>query len=127
MGVNDITAAIIDSAVSIHGALGPGLFESVYQKILTHELRKRGFSVAAEVPIAVIWDGVDMGLGFRADLLVADEVIVELKSAEDTPPVYKKQILTYLKVSHRQVGLLLNFGAPLMKDGIFRLVNNFEH
>ena len=117
MSDNEITGSIIDAAIDIHRRLGPGLLESVYRVILAHELRKRGFKVQTEVGIPVHWDGVKLSLGFRADL------IVELKSVEKTAPVHRKQVLTYLKVSGLTIGLLMNFGEELMKDGIFRLVN----
>jgi len=124
MNVNDTTGTIIDVAIDIHRRLGPGLLESVYQVILVHELRKRGLRIDGEVGIPVMWDGEEMDLGFRADLIVENLVIVELKSVEKTAPVHRKQVLTYLKVSGLSVGLLLNFGEELMKDGVFRLVNN---
>jgi len=110
----------------IHKGLGPGLLESVYQKILVYELRKRGLRVEEEVPIAVRWDEIEMDLGFRADLIVEGKVIVELKSVEKTASVHRKQVLTYLKVSGLRVGLLINFGEALLKDGVCRLVNRFD-
>ncbi len=125
MNLNQITGAIVDSAVDIHRQLGPGLLESVYHAILSHELAHRGLRVEREVPIPLTWHGLSLDLGFRADLIVEGEVIVELKSVEKTATVHRKQVLTYLKVSGRPVGLLLNFGETLMKDGIFRLVHNF--
>ena len=125
MNLNQITGAIVESAVDMHRQLGPGLLESVYQAILAHELSNRGLCVETEVPIPVTWNDLKLDLGFRADLIVERDVIVELKSVEMTMPVHRKQVLTYLKVSGRPVGLLLNFGEALMKDGIFRLVNNF--
>ena len=92
MNLNDITGTIIDTSIEIHRRLGPGLLESVYQAILTHELRKRGLRVEAEVGIPVEWDGVRLDLGFRADIIVEGKVIVELKSVEKTAPVHKKQM-----------------------------------
>ena len=126
MELNEITGAIIEAAIHIHKCLGLGLLESVYQKILAYELRKRGLRVEEEVPIGVHWDGLEMDLGFRADLVVEGQVIVELKSVETTAPVHRKQVLTYLKVTGLQVGLLINFGEALLKDGIWRLVNRFD-
>ena len=126
MELNEITGAIIEGAIHIHKCLGPGLLESVYQKILAYELRKRGLRVEEEVPIGVHWDGLEMDLGFRADLVVEGQVIVELKSVETTAPVHRKQVLTYLKATGLQVGLLINFGEALLKDGIWRLVNRFD-
>lgn len=126
MDLNNVTGAVIDAAIDIHRRLGPGLLESVYQAVLTHELRKRGLQVETEVGIPVEWDGLLLDLGFRADLIVNNQVIVELKSVEKTAPVHRKQVLTYLKVSGRNVGLLLNFGEELMKNGIHRVVNDFS-
>ena len=125
MQLHDITGTIIDAAIDIHKRLGPGLLESVYQSILIHELKKRGLRIESQVDIPVRWDGMSLNLGFRADLIVEGQVIVELKSVEKTAPVHRKQVLTYLKVSGHSVGLLLNFGEELMKNGIYRWVN--EH
>ena len=121
---NDITAAIVDHSIKIHKALGPGLLESVYQRILTYELRKAKFDVQTEHPVPVIWDGHEIDEGFRADLIVNGIVLVELKSVEETAKVHLKQTLTYLKLSKIKLGLLINFGAPLMKDGIHRVAND---
>ena len=126
MHTNEITGMIIDVAIDIHRRLGPGLLESVYQAILMHELKNRGLRVESEVPFPVEWDGIKLDLGFRADLVVEDKIVVELKSVEKTAPVHRKQVLTYLKVSGARIGLLLNFGEVLLKDGIHRLVNNFD-
>ena len=123
---NEITAAFIDTAIEIHRKLGPGLLESVYQKILAYELRKRGFDVVEEMPIPVQWEEVHLDLGFRADLMVNDLVLVELKSCETIHPVYKKQLLTHLRITNKQVGLLINFGEELLKKGIHRIVNNYS-
>ena len=126
MQINNITGAIVDAAIRIHKTLGPGLLESVYQKLLAHELRKRGLSVQAEVAVPVVWDGVEIELGYRADLIVEGCVIVELKSVERVQPVHKKQVLTYLKISGMKVGLLINFGQELLKDGIHRVVSDYD-
>jgi GxxExxY protein len=126
MKTNDITGAIVDASMHIHRSLGPGLLESVYQALLEHELKKRGLNVQTEVPIPLHWDGVELDLGFRADLVVEGEVIVELKSVERCQPVHQKQLLTYLKVSGLQVGLLVNFGEALLKDGVHRVVCDFQ-
>ena len=122
--INDISGAIVNCAVKIHQALGPGLLESVYHRILAYELRKAGFEVQTEVPIPVSWDGHVIDESFRADLIVDGRVLVELKSVENLLPVHKKQTLTYLKLAKLNLGLLINFGAPLMKDGIHRIANN---
>ena len=120
---NEVTGLIIDTALDIHRRLGPGLLESVYRKILAYELRKRGFRVQEEQPIPVVWDDVRIELGFRADLIVNDLVVVETKSAEAIAPVHKKQLLTYLRLTDKRVGLLINFNVELLKDGISRVVN----
>ena len=123
---NQISAAIIDHSVNIHKALGPGLLESVYQRILVYELRKAKFDVESEVPVPVKWDGHIIDEGFRADLIVNDSVLVELKSVETTSKVHMKQTLTYLKLTELKLGLLINFGAPLLKDGIHRIANGIK-
>lgn len=120
---NEIAREIVDAAFKIHTTLGPGLLESVYQAVLSHELGKRGLCVRREVPIAIRYDDLRFDLGFRADLLVNDLVIVELKSVEQTAAVHKKQVLTYVRLADLRLGLLINFGAPRIKDGITRLVN----
>ena len=114
---------MVDASYHIHVRLGPGLLESVYVRILEYELTKRGLRVRREVPIPFRYDGIEFDEGFRADLIVEDKVILELKSLENTAPVHKKQVLTYLKLTEMKLGLLINFGAPLIKDGIFRLAN----
>ena len=121
---NEVTAAIIDTAIEIHRRLGPGLLESVYRKILAYELRKKGFQVQEEQPIPVVWDDMRLELGFRADLIVNDLIVVETKSVETIAPVHKKQLLTYLRLTDKRVGLLINFNVDLLKDGISRVVNN---
>ncbi|MBX7105373.1 MAG: GxxExxY protein [Gemmataceae bacterium] len=123
---NEIATVIVDAAYNIHVRLGPGLLESVYARILEHELRRRGLRVAREVPIPFRFDDLTFDEGFRADLIVEELVIVELKSVEVTAPVHKKQLLTYLKLADRRLGLLINFGAAMIKDGIFRLVNGLQ-
>ncbi len=123
MKLNDITGAIIDHSVRIHRKLGPGLLESVYQRVLTYELRKAGFQVETEVPIPLRWDGHIIDESFRADMIVNDEILLELKSVEKTLPVHRKQTLTYIKLADHRIGLLINFGASLLKDDLHRLVN----
>jgi GxxExxY protein len=121
--LNGISGLIVDAAVSVHTKLGPGLLESVYARILAHELGKRGLSVESEVPVPVVYDGLKFEEGFRADLIVENSIVVELKSVETLAPVHAKQLLTYLKLLNFRLGLLLNFGAPLLKDGIKRIAN----
>jgi GxxExxY protein len=121
--LNGISGLVVDAAVSVHTKLGPGLLESVYARILAHELGKRGLSVESEVPVPVVYDGLKFEEGFRADLIVENSIVVELKSVETLAPVHAKQLLTYLKLLNFRLGLLLNFGAPLLKDGIKRIAN----
>ena len=126
MNHNDVSGIIVDVALDVHQRLGPGLLESVYQKVLAYELRKQGLRVEEEVPVPVIWDNVSMEVGFRADLIVEDKIVVELKSVERITPVFKKVLLTYLRLADKRLGLLLNFGAELLKDGTARVVNGLE-
>jgi GxxExxY protein len=126
MTCNEVARLIVDSALEVHRRLGPGLLESVYLAVLAHELRKRGLRVAVEIPIPVKWDDLVLEVGFRADLIVEDLVVVELKSVEAIAPVHKKQLLTYLRLADKRLGLLINFGAALLKDGICRVVNGLE-
>jgi GxxExxY protein len=123
---NEIAKLVVDSAYHVHTKLGPGLLESVYEVVLAHEIEKRGFAVKRQVPIPVEYDGLVFDEGFRADIFVEDSVILELKSVESVAPVHKKQLLTYRRLADKKLGLLLNFGAPLIKKGIFRIVNNLE-
>ena len=124
MHENEISGTIVDAAFKIHSTLGPGLLESVYEAILTHELRKRGLDVSVQQPIPVVYEGVKLELGFRADLVINRKVIVEVKSVEIVAPVHAKQVRTYLRLMDRKLGLLINFNVNLIKDGITRVVNN---
>jgi GxxExxY protein len=124
MNENELAKVVVDAAYQIHTRLGPGLLESVYHAILLHELRKRGLSVQTKVPIPLVWEDVRLELAFEADLIVAGKLVLELKSVEQVAPVHKKQLLTYLRLTGCRLGLLLNFGAALIKDGVFRVVNN---
>ncbi len=121
---NEITGTIIETAIRIHRQLGPGLLESVYRKVLAYELRKQGFHVLEEEPIPVVWEDVRLEVGFRADLIVNEIIVVETKSVEAIHPVHKKQLLTYLKITDKRLGLLINFNVELLKDVITRVVNN---
>ena len=120
---NKTAKEIVDAALAVHRALGPGLLESVYETALFHELRKRGLAVQRQDPVTFVYDGHRYDEGFRIDLLVASCVIVELKSVEVIHPVHKKQLLTYLRLSGKRLGLLINFNSALLKDGITRIVN----
>jgi GxxExxY protein len=126
MRENEVAQIVVDVAFHIHMALGPGLLESVYEAVMVHELRKRGVHVESQVPIPVEWDREKLDVGFRADIIVDHCVIVELKSIEAVHPVHKKILLTYLRVADRRLGLLINFGEVLIKDGITRVVNNLK-
>ena len=123
MTENEIGKIIVNCAVQIHKELGPGLFESVYEVILAHELVQLGLRVERQVPIAIEFHGMTFNEGFRADLIVEGKVIVELKSVEAVSNAHKKQVLTYLKLTGMKLGYLLNFGDALMKDGISRILN----
>jgi len=123
MTENELSQIVVDVAFKIHTALGPGLLESVYQKVFAYELRKHGVTVEEEVPLPVIWDEVKMDVGFRLDLFVERKLIIELKSVEKVSPAHKKVLLTYLRLSNCKLGLLMNFGEELMKTGITRVVN----
>jgi GxxExxY protein len=123
---NMIAKEIVDAAYKVHKTLGPGLLESVYETLLAHELEKRGFNVKRQVPVPIVYEGITFNEGFRADLIVKDKVIVELKSVETVAPVHKKQLLTYLRLADKRLGLLINFGSALVRDGITRVVNGLE-
>lgn len=124
--INQISGTIVDLSLKIHQSLGPGLLETVYHRILAYELRKAGFKVETEVPVPVVWDGHIIDESFRADHIVNSAVLVELKSVENLQAVHKKQALTYLKLTKLTLGMLVNFGAPLLKDGIHRIVNGLR-
>lgn len=120
---NQIAAAIIDAAFVVHKRLGPGLLESVYEVVLAYELRRRGLENERQVPVPILYDGIVFEEGFRIDLLVEGKVTVELKSVEELTKVHPKILLTYLRLADKRLGLLINFGAPMLKDGISRGVN----
>jgi GxxExxY protein len=121
---NEIATIIVNTAFEIHIKLGPGLLESVYEEVLWYELIKQGLNVERQKSIPLIWDELKMEIGFRADLIVENKVIVELKSVEQIAQVHPKQLLTYLKISDKKLGLLINFNEKLIKNGITRIVNN---
>jgi GxxExxY protein len=121
---NEISRIIVDVAYKVHTKLGPGLLESVYEEILYFEFVKLGLKVQRQSGIPVIWDDTKIELGFRADLIVENKVIIELKSVETIAPVHPKQLLTYLKITGIKLGLLINFNEALIKNGITRIVNN---
>ena len=122
MEKNEIRGAVVDAAMKIHSALGPGLLESAYAACLKHELVKRGLKVACEVPLPVVYDDVRLDAGYRLDLVVEDTVVVELKAIEALAPIHQAQIISYLKLSGKPIGLLINFHSLHLKDGIKRFV-----
>jgi GxxExxY protein len=123
MTENEIGKIVVDCAVRLHRELGPGLLESVYEVILAHELEAHGLKVKRQVPVPISYGGIAFEEGFRADLVLDDKVILELKSVESVTKAHKKQVLTYLRLTGMKLGYLLNFGEALMKDGISRIVN----
>ena len=125
MSENEIGEIILGCAIKVHSALGPGLLESTYEVCLVHELSKAGIKADRQVPLPVVYDEVKLDAGYRIDLLVADAVIVELKVVEKLLPIHTAQLLSYLKLSKRKLGYLLNFNVAHMRDGIKRVVNNF--
>lgn len=127
MDENEISAAVVDAAIQIHRRLGPGLYESVYEAILAHELVKRGLQIKRQVAVALQYDELTFDEAFKADLLVENKVMIELKSLETLLPVHHKQLLTYIKLANVRLGLLLNFGATFMKDGVERVANHMPH
>jgi len=126
MTENAVAKEIVDVAYRLHTALGPGLFESVYEVILARELEKRGLRVATQQPIPVVYEGTRFKMGSRADLVVEDKVIVEIKSVAEVGAVHKKQLLSYLRLADKRLGLLINFNVALIKDGITRIVNGLD-
>lgn len=123
MELNDITGQIVNAAMKVHTALGPGLLESAYEACLAYELRQRGLHAETQVALPVKYEGVQLDAGYRLDLFVESRVIVELKAVEKLIPLYEAQLLSYLKLSNCKVGLLMNFNVHRMKDGIKRMVN----
>ncbi len=125
MTENEIGKIVVDCTMRLHIELGPGLLESVYEVLLAHMLRERGLRVDRQVPIPIEFHGLRFEEGFRADIIVENKVILELKSVDHTNNAHKKQVLTYLKLTGMKLGYLLNFGEELMKDGIFRILNGY--
>jgi GxxExxY protein len=123
MNINEISGHVVDAAMKVHSALGPGLLESAYQRCLLYELQKRGLKVVSEVQLPVVYETIALDVGYRLDLVIEDAVIVEIKSVESLAPIHQAQLLTYLKLSGKKVGLLINFNVLHMRDGIKRMVN----
>ena len=123
MGLNDSSGAVVDAAIKVHTALGPGLLEGVYERCLVHELRKRGHLVVQQLALPVLYDGIRIDLGYRIDLLVDGAVVVEVKAVGKLAPIHDAQLLSYLKLGGYKLGLLLTFNVPRLKDGIRRIVH----
>jgi GxxExxY protein len=123
MDLNLITESIIGAAIQVHRALGPGLLESTYEVCLMHELAQKGLKVDKQVPIPIIYKDVRLDAGYRIDLLVEDQVIVELKSVDTIHPIHEAQLISYLKLSGKKLGLIINFNVKLLKNGIRRIAN----
>ncbi len=123
MDVNEVSSHVVDAAMKVHTALGPGLLESAYEVCLQHELIQRGFHVKRQVALPVTYDGIHLDAGYRLDLLVSDTVVVELKAVSELTALHKAQLLSYLKLSGRKVGLLINFNVVHLREGIKRMVN----
>jgi GxxExxY protein len=123
---NAVAKEIVDAGYRVHTALGPGLLESVYEAVLTVELRKRGLHAVTQQAIPVVYEGDRFEIGFRADVVVEGKVIVEIKSVAEIAAVHKKQLLSYLRLADKRLGLLINFNVALIKDGITRIVNGLQ-
>ncbi len=123
--LNQTSGMIVDAAFAVHSALGPGLLESAYEACLLYELRKRGLTVETQVPLPIVYESVQLEIGYRIDLLVENTIVIELKACEAIAPVHRIQLLSYLKLSGKPLGLLLNFHVALMKDGIVRIKNGY--
>jgi len=124
MDINQLSSQIIKAAINVHKELGPGLLETVYQSCMIIELKKMGIKVQPEVPVVIFYNGQKINdAGFRIDLLVDDKIVVELKSVNQVQDVHKKQLLTYLRLAKKPLGLLINFNEVLLKDGITRIIN----
>ncbi|MEJ0030785.1 MAG: GxxExxY protein [Bacteroidota bacterium] len=124
MNENELSYKIIGAALEVHSELGAGLLESVYEEALAYELRELGFEVKQQLPIAVTYKGIELGIGFRIDLMINDKVILEMKSIECLAPVHHAQALTYLRLADKKLALLINFNEKSLKTGIHRIVNN---
>ena len=123
MDINEVSGQIIDSAMKVHKTLGPGLLESAYEACLKHELQNRGHDVKSQLTLPISYGGVHVDVGYRIDLLVDDIVIVELKAVSELIPIHRAQLISYLKLSRKKLGLLINFNVVRLKDGITRVAN----
>jgi len=123
MTENEVAKQIVAAAYRVHTSLGPGLLESVYEVVLAYELEKRGLHTVRQQAVPIVYQEIRIEMGFRADLIIEDQVIVEIKSVDAVAPVHKKQLLTHLRLADKRLGLLINFNVALIKDGITRIVN----
>ena len=123
MTENEISGYLLNLFIKIHNELGPGLLESVYEEVICYELKKAGIPFKRQLPIPIIREGIKLKVGFRADLIILDKVVVELKSIEKLAPVHYKTLLTYLRLTNKKLGILTNFNVVLLKDGFHRIVN----
>ena len=126
MDINQLSSKIIGAAIQVHKALGPGLLESAYEECISHELSSQGLSIERQKPLAINYKGIKLDCGYRLDIVVENTIILELKSCEKIEPIHKAQLLTYLKLSGLNLGLILNYNVPVMRDGIVRLVNELK-
>jgi GxxExxY protein len=126
MDINELSSKIIGAAIEVHKKLGPGLLESVYEECICHELSLRGISFERQKPLPVVYKGKKLDCGYRLDIVAEKAIIVEMKSCEKIEPIHRAQLLTYLKLSDLNLGLLLNFNTPVMRDGIVRIVNELK-
>jgi GxxExxY protein len=123
--LNKIPGIILDSCITVHKEMGPGLLESIYMLCLVHELKKRKLNVQTEVSVSLTYQGIELFKDFRIDILVENEIILEIKAVETLLPVHQAQIISYLKLTNKRLGFLINFNVPVIKDGFKRHVNNF--
>ena len=123
MDINQISGQIVDAAMKVHSALGPGLLESAYEVCLLYELHRRGLEAVRQIELPVVYEGVRIDVGYRLDLLIEDAVIVEVKAVSEIAPIHQAQLLSYLKMSRKKLGLLINFDVIHLRDGITRMVN----
>lgn len=126
MNENELAKIVVNTAFKIHNQYGPGLFESVYEELMYYELGKQGLNIKRQIPIPLVHELIKLEAGFRADLIVEDKLLIEIKSIECIAPVHYKQVTTYLKLANIKLGLLINFNVALIKDGIQRIVNNLK-
>ncbi len=126
MDINQLSSKIIGAAIQVHKALGPGLLESAYEECICYELSYQGFSIERQKPLAINYKGIKLDCGYRLDIVVENTIILELKSCKKIEPIHKAQLLTYLKLSGLNLGLILNFNVSVMRDGIVRIVNELK-